>query len=118
MVCGAGHGYDEQRLDQHGDAEGVHGEAGRVDFEAEDVNDTLSLLWVVWLEQGCKAGRRGCSRRRGLARRGVIMDENAILTGELLEGDRYEGANTAYYKDLGGLARRPLVVVVLLWELV
>lgn len=64
---------------------------------------------MVWFEQGCEAGGWGHSRQRGLARRGVVVDQDTILTGELLESDGYEGANTAYYKDLSALARQPLV---------
>lgn len=111
VVGGAGHGNDEQGLDQDGDTEGIHGKACRIYLESQDVDDTLSLFWVMWSEQGGEAGGGRDGGHRGLARRGVVMDQNTILAGELLEGDGDEGPNAAYYEDLGVLVRLPLAVV-------
>jgi len=33
----------------------------------------------------------------------VVREEDAIFARELLEGDWYEGSDTAYYEDLGML---------------
>lgn len=112
MVRSARHGYDEQCLDQHRDAECVHGETGCVDLEAKDVDHTLSLFRVVGLEQGREAPRWSDGRQRSLARRSVVAEKNAILAGELFEGDRYEGADTAYDKDLSKSTRQLMVMVV------
>lgn len=108
MVCCAAHADNQEGLHEHRDAEGVHGEACRVDLDAEDVDYTLPLLWVG-LVQSCKGtceeGLRGVNgRARGFAWREAVRQEHAVLAGKLLEGDGDEGANAAYYKDLQTLA--------------
>ena len=102
MVRSARHGYDKQSLNQHGYTEGVHCKASGIDLEAEDVDDALPTLRVVGLEESLDG--RGHGRGRDLAGRGAIGKKYSILASELLEGHRYEGANTAYYKDLAALA--------------
>lgn len=106
MVCGAAHADDEQGLDEDGYAEGVHGEAGGVDLEAEDVDDALSLVWGR-AEEGCEGvcgdgiwqdGGARCS-----AWGGSVVEEDAVFAGELLEGDGDEGSDAADYEDLGVL---------------
>ena len=101
MVRSARHGYNKQRLNQHGDTEGVHCKASGIDLKAEDVDDALSALRVVGLEEGLDG--RGHGRGRDLAGRGAIGKKYSILASELLEGYRYEGTNTTYYEDLVAL---------------
>jgi hypothetical protein len=53
-------------LNQDGNTEGIHGEAGGIDLDAEDVDDTLSLFKVLLGEGfddvGGKEGRGVDSR--------------------------------------------------------
>ena len=102
MVRCARHGYNKQSLNQHGDTEGVHCKASGIDLEAEDVDDALSALRMVGRKEGLDG--RGHGRGGDLAGRGVVGKKHSILASELLEGHRYEGANTAYYEDLAALA--------------
>jgi hypothetical protein len=48
MVCGSGHGNDNERLEEHAHGEGVHRKTGSVDLMAEELEDALA------------AGRRRC----------------------------------------------------------
>lgn len=57
VVGGAAHANNQQSLYEDGYAERVHGETGRVDFNAEDVDYTLSLF-RAWFEQAAN-GRGG-----------------------------------------------------------
>lgn len=57
---------------------------------------------MMGLECGREADRRGHSRKGCLAWRGMVVKQDTILAGKLLEGNRYEGANSTYYKDLVG----------------
>lgn len=41
----------------------------------------------------------------------MVAEEDAILASELFEGDWNEGANTAYYEDLGKLAVQLVMMV-------
>lgn len=97
MVGSAAHANDQQSLYEDGYAECVHGEAGRVDFKAEDVDDALSLFGA-WGGQETGGGEGGYC---GLAWGGAVGKQDAILAGKLLEGDGYEGANSTDDKDLG-----------------
>jgi hypothetical protein len=51
MIRCATHADDQQSLYEDRYAESVHGEAGSVDLDAENVNDALSLF-RIWSEQG------------------------------------------------------------------
>ena len=69
-----GHGDDDQRLHQHADGKGVHGEAGRVDLHAEDVDHALDLFLAA---------------RASLP---AVLQLHAVLSCQLLEHNGYEGA--------------------------
>jgi hypothetical protein len=92
-------------LYQDGNAKGIHGEACSIDLDTENVHDTLSFRWI-WSQKrfergGREGGRDGwwCSLAWCLA----VGEEHAVLARELFECNRYEGTDSADYKDLGVL---------------
>lgn len=98
MVCGSGHGDDNERLEEHTDGKGVHRETSSVDLMAEKLEDALA------------AGGRGCQISSealdsvGFAWFAVVFGQNCCcgVSSQVFECHRDEGSEPTYYEHFGG----------------
>jgi len=110
MVGSARHGDDQKGLYQNADGESVHRKACGVDLGPQEVDNALPIAGgrrtgSKRVQRHIVGGRGGLGgRRAGLGR---VREEDALISGQLLEGDGNEAADAADDEDLG----RPTVAV-------
>lgn len=46
MICRAGHGDDQQCLNENANGKCVHSKTGGINFQTEDIDNALSLFWI------------------------------------------------------------------------